>query len=363
LTTNPTQTKAADLAVGTWISTGDGPAEVLLAQPFTDSSGPGVYLTYRYANGAIQSFGAGPATPFEIISETQLAHIRTEAERARKIADIRTVADWLEANPDIPMAYGIGGQADLSDSQSYSAAEVDAVRAFAEKHGGEFREGEDHTSARVRFGDVTYSLISWHKDGRPAEPKPLTPDTTADERVVAEERKRVEELGLNFTRADDDTVDPTPTGPREPLHTGGMTESGLVDETPIDAAITGAAVTEACVFVGDKGGWCKTHEAVHIATMAAECGCPVYPYAGRGDAADTIVDHRRDCPGHPYAGPVDETGGYWPPRWSAIPIAEPVHMDLVSGESMCGLAATTPHKGLLVWRDVTCQACIDAAGS
>jgi hypothetical protein len=37
--------------------------------------------------------------------------------------------------------------------------------------------------------------------------------------------------GLAYTRADDEAVDPTPPGPRESLHTGGMTEGGLVDET------------------------------------------------------------------------------------------------------------------------------------
>lgn len=76
----------------------------------------------------------------------------------------------------------------------------------------------------------------------------------------------------------------------------------LVDETEDpDATVTGAAVTDSCVFVGDKGGWCETHKAVHIASGVGECGCPVYPFAGRGDAADTIIDHRRDCSGHPYA--------------------------------------------------------------
>jgi hypothetical protein len=40
-----------------------------------------------------------------------------------------------------------------------------------------------------------------------------------------------DELGLNYTRADDDAEDPTQPGPREPLHTGGMTEGGLVDES------------------------------------------------------------------------------------------------------------------------------------
>lgn len=49
-------------------------------------------------------------------------------------------------------------------------------------------------------------------------------------------------IGLAYTRADDDTADPTPTGPREPLHTGGMTEGGLVDETGGYWRPTGRAV-------------------------------------------------------------------------------------------------------------------------
>jgi hypothetical protein len=69
--------------------------------------------------------------------------------------------------------------------------------------------------------------------------------------------------------------------------------------TPPD--MTGAAVTQSCVFGGDIGGWCCTHQAVHIASGEGECGCPVYPYMGRGDLADTIIDHRRECPAHPYA--------------------------------------------------------------
>lgn len=38
--------------------------------------------------------------------------------------------------------------------------------------------------------------------------------------------------GLDFSRADDEPDDPTPVSPaRVPMHTGGMTEGGLVDET------------------------------------------------------------------------------------------------------------------------------------
>lgn len=39
--------------------------------------------------------------------------------------------------------------------------------------------------------------------------------------------------GLAYSRADDGPDDPTPVSPaRVPLHTGGMTDCGLVDETP-----------------------------------------------------------------------------------------------------------------------------------
>lgn len=49
--------------------------------------------------------------------------------------------------------------------------------------------------------------------------------------------------GQDYGRADTaDQADPTPTGPREPLHTGGMTEQGLVDETGGYWRPTGRAV-------------------------------------------------------------------------------------------------------------------------
>jgi hypothetical protein len=44
--------------------------------------------------------------------------------------------------------------------------------------------------------------------------------------------------GLAYTRADDEPDDPTPVSPaRVPLHTGGMTDGGLVDETATPGAI------------------------------------------------------------------------------------------------------------------------------
>lgn len=185
----------------------------------------------------------------------------------------------------------------------------------------EYRSGE-------RWVFVAYELKGGFHDSTSYRPDGAIEVTPADHPT-----------GLAYTRADDDTADPTPPGPREPLHTGAMTEHGLVDETPAEPhptwpteaelkpwetlappasrpaesmepidpdssmeahydaeteAMTGLGITEACVITG-WAGLCTTHKARHIASGEAKCGCPVYPYAGRGDAADTIVDHRQNC--------------------------------------------------------------------
>jgi hypothetical protein len=81
--------------------------------------------------------------------------------------------------------------------------------------------------------------------------------------------------GLGYSRADDGETTQA-IGVREPLHTGAMTEGGLVDET------------------------------------------------------------------------------------EAKPMPGPIHLDFADGRSFCGLAAVTPHKGSLVWREVTCPDCQSA---
>jgi hypothetical protein len=98
--------------------------------------------------------------------------------------------------------------------------------------------------------------------------------------------------GLAYSRADD-ADDPAPAGgARVEPHVGAVTDDGLVDETE---SLTGAAIIADCVVTGWRG-ICTTHQARHIASGEAECGCPVYPFLGRGDTADTIVDHRVGCP-------------------------------------------------------------------
>lgn len=153
--------------------------------------------------------------------------------RARRIANIRQLADWLEANPDLPAPnhlYGGHQMADPGFRDGISAAEgLARVRAFAAKHGVKADEsGRDRTKASVSFGIAEYSLLTWHKNGRPGQ---------LDEREAELERLRAEvaalrsNVGLDYSREADD---PTPVSPARggAPHVGAVVDGGqLVDET------------------------------------------------------------------------------------------------------------------------------------
>jgi hypothetical protein len=174
------------LAVGDWLAPGalmERAAEVLFACSYpanadavasglaaSNHGGTQVQLVVREQGrtGVWPDLVSG-STLFDLASDEDLAEYRAVAERAAKIADIRAFADWLEANPDVPMPYGIGGQADFT--QNATAADLSAMDAFAKKYGAEvYRHLNEHTSARIKIGSVGYALIAWHKDGRPGEP-------------------------------------------------------------------------------------------------------------------------------------------------------------------------------------------------
>lgn len=195
-----------------------------------------------------------------------------KVQRDEQIAAIHDLADWLAANPDMPMP-SLNLFRHLNHTDGTDAECLDLVRDLAASIGVAADEHlDDRTVLRYRVnGKVWYELFAWHKAGRGA----------IDE--VDRLRARVAELeargprvaepdptGMAYTRADDDAVDPTQPGPREPLHTGGMTESGLVDET------------------GD-GSYLVDHG-------------PVKPPYGTTD---------REAYDRAEAKPVDETGGFW----------------------------------------------------
>lgn len=167
---------ASELKVGDWIRMGGEAAELLLAEPFTDHDGPRVHLAYRFVGGILRSHRPAPGDGIVIVPSNELAQEQAAAERAKKIADIRAYADWLEANPDVAMPYGLGGQADAGGSAIRCTAEdVATVRAFAAKFGARVIEADGQTRAEHKVGDVTYMLIAWHPNGRPAEPHPSWP--------------------------------------------------------------------------------------------------------------------------------------------------------------------------------------------
>jgi hypothetical protein len=241
MTTTVRKQKSGDqLTVGDWLAPDqvtDGAAEVLFAHAYPasadgsrDNDGKHVQLSVR-EQGKLVPYGTTVAgtTLFDLASDEDLAALRAAAERAQKIADIRALADWLESTPGVPVP-SVSGQVSPGhetlphlDVWNSGVEGVAELRRLAGLMGAEVVSDDERTWATKTFGDCEYRAIAWHKDGRPAEPKP---GTTCEE--LADE----DPTGLLHSRADD-ADDPTPVSPaRVPLHTGGVVDGGqLVDET------------------------------------------------------------------------------------------------------------------------------------
>lgn len=280
--TNVRETRRADeLKPGDWLADDESgnanPNEVMAVFQYPTARGNRVHLTTRVPGLDPCSCGnLAPDAEFELITKDELAALREQAERAQKIADIRALADWLEANPWLPVAdldvnrhlYGPDGYRTVVETAKRLGAKLDTHL-------------DDRTKFTYRRGTLTYSVLAWHDGGRPADPAPeplvhfaikgrpskcgLSADAVADTRTIHPidvtcqecrdaahfvpreeqlEARRVlgleesaehgaDPTGLAYTRADDEPDDPTPvSGARVPAHTGGVTEGGLVDETP-----------------------------------------------------------------------------------------------------------------------------------
>ena len=286
------QKSGDQLAVGDWIAPGalmERPAEVLFVYAYPSDAdavasglvpsrerGTSVQLVVReQGRTGVWPDLASANTLFNLASDEDLATYREQAERAQKIADIRALADFLDANPAVPAPDSVHAQASPGrhgDVWNSGAEGIAEVRRVAEIFCEKVRQDDERTEVVKRFGGFDYTFIAWHKDGRPAEPDTLS-DAELDE-VLADANRDIaaalddvvdteaglraitDPTGLSYSREADD---PTPvSGARVVPHVGGVTEAGLVDET----------------------------------ASVAECGCPVHPYPeGRGDEADTIVRH------------------------------------------------------------------------
>jgi hypothetical protein len=231
-------------SIDPWISHRDG--KVLASYPYVDEvDNPRVLLV-------VEGDGSKPKPETvrldaEVMvglrSEAELKVMREQAERALQIADLRAFADFLERNPWAPienlhMQWSPNPNGDIWNSGAEGPAQV---RQMAQQMGAEAVQSDVMTKATRHFGPVEYSLIAWHKDGRPVEPQPPAVEVLAKpekpELVLDPERGHIpaNDLGFDYSRADDDPQVIRPHSPRVPLHTGAVVDGGqLVDETPTE---------------------------------------------------------------------------------------------------------------------------------
>lgn len=185
--TNVRETKRADeLKPGDWTIglaadrkdyfNGLDRAEILSAHPYSDELGRSRVLLVVAEVGLPNPQAARVNADDEVrmLTEAEIAEGRQEADRAARIAEIRALADWLEANPWVPMPYSVDASEHL-DERHIGGPTPDAalaeVRAIAGRLDVKTDESlADRTKVEVPFGRVRYQLLAWHPDGRPADP-------------------------------------------------------------------------------------------------------------------------------------------------------------------------------------------------
>jgi hypothetical protein len=247
----PERCAAENLKPGQFLAAGalttGRPTEVLFVDTYpSDGGGRETLLVHRPVgvDWSISSTVGGNHW-FDLATEQDLADFRAGAERVNRIADIRRLADWLEDNSWAPMPNSFDGSVHLDErhlggpgvAESYAkVCEIsDRLGIELEKRLG------DRTVLRVPFGRAEYSVIAWHPGGRPADPE-LRPDfvdgpcvdsdcpNASWPHLASSDLADPDPTGLAYSRADDGD-EPQPVAAREPMHTGGLTEAGLIDES------------------------------------------------------------------------------------------------------------------------------------
>lgn len=212
------ETKRADeLKPGDWLAPHEllaDATEVLFVLAYPEAAQTTVYVVVRRQGSVTPYTDCLPAdSTYELATEADLVDLREQAERAQKISDIRALAAWLEANPWAPMPNYYDANAHLDARHPGGPSETEAyakVREVADRLGVQVEERlDDRTTVSKAFGPVTYQVIAWHADGRPAKPEPADP------------------TGQLYSREADD---PTPVSPaRGPLHVAAAL-SGIAED-------------------------------------------------------------------------------------------------------------------------------------
>jgi hypothetical protein len=189
--------------------------------------------------------------------------------RGARITAIHAFADWLAANPDVPMPrHSIDVQVHLQNGHDGTEAEnLDRVRELADTLGIKADEHlDDRTTVRQLIGGyVSFEVFAWHKTGRDAGELERLRARVAELESVAE--------ALTYSRADEDPQVIRPHSPRLPLHAGAVTDGGaLVDVTSAFSAGTD------CQVAG-SGGWCVEAESCTGACRRPACSpeCQAQP--------------------------------------------------------------------------------------
>lgn len=258
------QKSGDQLAVGDWLAPGellDGAAEVLYVHSWPASADRSRDDVGKHVRLVVREQGSTPdysdvvsgGTLFDLATEADLAALREQAQREQLAIELRQLANMV-ADPAMPVPqFGITMHGSFkTGAEVRAAAEVFSlpVESRAPHKGIQTVEWPQDRQSFEK-GIHLHWLTLEDEPVVPAEPAPepiaahYDASAFSDECVCACGESFGDEAalgahiadptGLLHSRADDEPDDPTPvSGARVEPHVGGMTDEGLVDETPVE---------------------------------------------------------------------------------------------------------------------------------
>lgn len=231
----PERCAAENLTPGQFLAAGElttgRPTEVLFTDTFPQDGGGRETLIVHRPLGVDYSIATtvGGNHWFTLAGDRDLAEWRAGLERAQAIEALRSFTDWLEQHPRVPLTVFSG---EPSESLEY-----DLVAWSASPRPADPEPPVVHPSWPTEAELKPWESLAPVADRAAESMEPITQaDVDAAKFAggwtsAAAQAYEDDDNGFGYSRADDGD-DPTPvSGARVPMHNGGMTEQGLVDET------------------------------------------------------------------------------------------------------------------------------------